>query len=153
MRDIKEAYNQVKNVRARAETIIKDLGKRELLGADIENEILCAKSLTHLEQIVNYSIFLKCPAHKRWNRKLFFQYAPFKVASKSSLFERAKALGLEEAAEALLYDEHGNVNLGKYVDKSVDGISDMEKVKDGIKNIISYLFSKDSDVLELIQNM
>lgn len=41
----------------------------------------------------------------------------------------------------------------KLVDKNVDGIDSIEKVKDGIKNIISYIFSKDADVLDKIQDM
>lgn len=82
-----------------------------------------------------------------------FQYAPYKTASKSSLFERAKALGLEDVANSLLNQETGDVNIDKFVNSSVDGISTADEVKEGIKNIVSYIFSKDADVLELIQNM
>lgn len=33
-----------------------------------------------------------------------------------------------------------------------EGVDTVEKVKDGIKNIMSHIFSKDADVLDAIQN-
>lgn len=53
MRDIKETYNQIKNIRARAETIAKDLQKRDLLDDNIKGDVLSAKSINALEQIVS----------------------------------------------------------------------------------------------------
>lgn len=53
MREIKITYNHIKNIRARAETIIKDLDKRDLLDVKIEEEISSAKSLDALEHLVN----------------------------------------------------------------------------------------------------
>lgn len=53
MRDIKITYNHIKNIRARADTIIKDLEKRDLIDDEIEEEILSAKSLDALEHLVN----------------------------------------------------------------------------------------------------
>lgn len=53
MRDIKITYNHIKNIRARADAIIKDLQKRELIDAKIEEEIFSAKSLDALDHLVN----------------------------------------------------------------------------------------------------
>lgn len=53
MRDIKITYNHIKNIRARAETIIKDLEKRDLLDDEFEEEILAAKSLDALDHLVS----------------------------------------------------------------------------------------------------
>lgn len=69
------------------------------------------------------------------------------------MFERAKALGLEKAAEAILYESHTSIKLSDFIQKGNEGVSDIEKVKEGIKNIISHIFSKDTDVLEVIQNV
>lgn len=52
MRDIKITYNHIKNIRGKAETIIKDLEKRDLLDDEIEEEILSAKSLDALDHLV-----------------------------------------------------------------------------------------------------
>lgn len=86
-----------------------------------------------------------------WNS---FKYAPFKLASKSSLFERAKAAGLENAAEKLLHEPRCSLNFAQFVKHDADsGVESVEKVKEGIKNYLSHIFSKDIDVLESIQNM
>lgn len=53
MREIKVTYNHIKNIRARADTIVKDLEKRELLDPKIEEEIFSAKSLDALDHLVN----------------------------------------------------------------------------------------------------
>lgn len=53
MRDIKITYNHIKNIRARAETIIKDLEKRDLLDDEVEEEIFAAKSLDALDHLVS----------------------------------------------------------------------------------------------------
>lgn len=82
------------------------------------------------------------------------QYAPFKLASKSSLFERAKAAGLEMAAENLLHVPCCLLNFAQFVKKDPDsGVDSVEKVKEGIKNYLSHIFSKDIDVLDTIQNL
>lgn len=75
------------------------------------------------------------------------------MASKSSLFERAKALGLEEAANKLLNEPRCQLKFSDFVQKNTDGLDTVEKVKDGIKNILSHIFSKDTDVLDTIQNV
>ncbi|XP_055324004.1 uncharacterized protein YdcI [Sitodiplosis mosellana] len=131
MRDIKITYNHIKNIRARAETIVKDLQKRDLLDDEIEEEIFAAKSLDALDHL----------------------YAPFRAASKSSLFERAKALGLEDAANKLLHESRCSLNFSEFVKKSTDGLDTVDKVKEGVKNIVSHIFSKDTDVLEAIENI
>lgn len=52
MREIKITYNHIKNIRARADTIIKDLDKRDLLDDELEEEILTATSLDALDHLV-----------------------------------------------------------------------------------------------------
>lgn len=73
MRDIKITYNHIKNIRARATTIIKDLEKRDLLDDEIEDEIYAAKSLDALEHLVSGLVvcceYSECCAHLmiKWN--------------------------------------------------------------------------------------
>lgn len=55
MRDIKVTYNHIKNIRSRADTIIKDLEKRDLLDDEIEEEISSAQSLDALDHLVSDS--------------------------------------------------------------------------------------------------
>lgn len=76
------------------------------------------------------------------------------MASKSSLFERAKAAGLGVPAEKLLHEPRCALNFMDFVKKDADSeVDSVEKVKDGIKNYLSHIFSKDIDVLETIQNV
>lgn len=67
------------------------------------------------------------------------------------MFERAKEYGLEEASQNILNGR--NCVMSQLVNKNVEGIDTVHKVKDGIKNYISHVFSKDTDVLEKIQDM
>lgn len=70
------------------------------------------------------------------------------------MFERAKAAGLEVAAEKLMHEPRCSLNFSQFVKKDGDsGVDTVDKVKDGIKNYLSHIFSKDIDVLETIQNM
>lgn len=154
MRDIKITYNHIKNIRARADTIIKELKKREVLDGGIEGEILAAKSLDALDHLVSELFYRSSEHSKKMNANFVnFQYAPFKTASKSSLFERAKALGLEEVALQLIHEPYCSTRFSNFVKKDTEGVDNVEKVKDAIKNILSHIFSKDTDVLEAIQNM
>lgn len=75
------------------------------------------------------------------------------MASKSSLFERAKAVGLEEPAKKLLHQTNTSLKFSDFMKKDTEGVENVEKVKEGIKNIVAHIFSKDIDVLEAIQNM
>lgn len=54
MRDIKITYNHIKNIRTKADSIIKDLTKRNLIDEKIEYEIQSAKSLDALEHLVSF---------------------------------------------------------------------------------------------------
>lgn len=69
------------------------------------------------------------------------------------MFERAKALGLEAAAAQIIHEPHCAVKFSDFVKKDTEGVDNVEKVKEGIKNILSHIFSKDTDVLDAIQNM
>lgn len=57
MREIKTTYNHIKNIRSRADTIIKDLSKRDLLDTKVQEEILSAKSLDALDHLVKLDLF------------------------------------------------------------------------------------------------
>lgn len=81
------------------------------------------------------------------------QYAPYKPASKGSLYERAKAVGLQSPAEQILYGTVPEVNVRALCDTSVDGIETVEKVANGIQHIIAHIVSKDTRVLEEIRRL
>lgn len=60
-------------------------------------------------------------------------------------------MGLESAAEKILQGNCSHLKFSEFVNKDVDGVDNIEKVKEGVKNILSHLFSKDIEVLDTIQ--
>lgn len=53
MREIKNTYNHIQNIRSRASTVIKDLEKKNELNAVIKHEILSAKSIDAIDHLVS----------------------------------------------------------------------------------------------------
>ncbi|XP_075145670.1 uncharacterized protein YdcI [Haematobia irritans] len=131
LREIKSCYTEIVNLRKKAETIVTTLEKENVIDEDIRTEMLCAKSPEELE----------------------FLYAPYKPASKGSLADRAKALGLEEYADRILYGELPHVYLKSIVDYKNPDLDSEEKVFNGICNIISHNISKHTGVLEEIRRL
>lgn len=66
--------------------------------------------------------------------------------------ERAKSLGLQEPAEQILYGAP-EFDMNQLVIPEMDGVDTVDKVEDGIKHIIAYMISKNSDVLEEIRKL
>ncbi|XP_055385229.1 uncharacterized protein YdcI [Condylostylus longicornis] len=130
MRDIKICFQEILNLQQKADNIIKTLEKDNLLKDSVKNDILAAKTLEELE----------------------FLYAPYKPANKGSLADRARALGLEEVAEDILY---GNslVKLESKIDKNVKGLDSKESILEGIVHIISHIISKNTEVLEELRRI
>ncbi|KAH8243344.1 hypothetical protein KR032_006618 [Drosophila birchii] len=85
--------------------------------------------------------------------ELEFLYAPYKPASKGTLAERAKALGLEEYANRLLYGSAPKVNIESIVDPANEGLATEALVVSGICNIIMHNISKNTNVLEEIRRL
>lgn len=81
------------------------------------------------------------------------QYAPYKPASKGSLYERAKAVGLDFPAEQILHGSVHEVNIQALCDARIDGIETVEKVTSGIQHIIAHIVSKNTRVLEEIRRL
>lgn len=52
MREIKNSYNHIQNIRARASTVLKDLEKKNQLSDIIKHEILSAKSIDAIDHLV-----------------------------------------------------------------------------------------------------
>ncbi|XP_054745343.1 S1 RNA-binding domain-containing protein 1 [Anastrepha obliqua] len=131
LRDIKNSYTEIVELRKRAETIVTQLQKEQQIDEEVRTEILCAKS----------------------NEELEFLYAPYKPASKGSLAERAKALGLGNAADCLLFGEAPEVFLEYLVDRNNADLDSAEKVLQGICHIISHNISKHTGVLEELRRL
>lgn len=130
LRDIKISYDLIQVIETKADTIIKNLNKDNLLNDDIEFNIRSAKSIIELDDI----------------------WSAFKPASKGSLFERAKSLGLEMIGESLLSGDR-EIILKDLVKKNTEGLETEQNVRDGVKNIISHLLTRNGPLLEEIRRL
>ncbi|XP_016938154.3 uncharacterized protein YdcI [Drosophila suzukii] len=131
LRDIRNTYTEIVDLRKKAENIVSQLERDNVLNTEIREELMCAKT----------------------NEELEFLYAPYKPASKGTLAERAKALGLGEYADRLLYGSVPKVNLKEIVDPGNVDLATEALVMSGICNIIIHNISKNTNVLEEIRRL
>ncbi|XP_022216719.2 S1 RNA-binding domain-containing protein 1 [Drosophila obscura] len=131
LRDIRNTYTEIVDLRKRAENIVTQLERENVINEEIRDELMCAKN----------------------NEELEFLYAPYKPASKGTLAERAKALGLEDYADRLLYGTAPQVKLSSIVDPSNEALASETLVLNGICNIIIHNISKNTNVLEELRRL
>ncbi|KAH8357199.1 hypothetical protein KR084_009263 [Drosophila pseudotakahashii] len=131
LRDIRNTYTEIVDLRKKAENIVSQLERENVLNTEIREELMCAKT----------------------NEELEFLYAPYKPASKGTLAERAKALGLEEYADRLLHGSAPKVNISEIVDPGNEDLATEASVMSGICNIIIHNISKNTNVLEEIRRL
>jgi transcriptional accessory protein Tex/SPT6 len=81
-----------------------------------------------------------------------YQYSPYKVGSKRTLAERARQLGLSDAANMIL-DGSQFLNIEILVNPSKKGLTSVKDVESGIQHIIADTISKDRGVLDLLQKL
>ena len=74
-----------------------------------------------------------------------FQAAPFKPGAKRTLAERARTLGLEEVALAILWGT-GQPDLSALVNTETVGLKSVEDIETGIQHIIADVVSKTREV-------
>ncbi|KAH8381308.1 hypothetical protein KR093_002531, partial [Drosophila rubida] len=131
LRDIRNTYTDIVDLRKKAENIVHQLERENVLNTDIREELMCAKT----------------------NEELEFLYAPYKPASKGTLAERAKALGLQEYADCLLSGMAPKVELSAIVNRDNADLATEEQVLTGICNIIIHNISKNTSVLEELRRL
>uniref|UniRef100_A0A8D9E489 S1 RNA-binding domain-containing protein 1 n=1 Tax=Cacopsylla melanoneura TaxID=428564 RepID=A0A8D9E489_9HEMI len=130
LREMKQAYENIVEIHQKAENIISKIEKLKKMTPELKKSIYCCKSLEELDLI----------------------YSPYKVGSKGTKAEKAKKLGLEEPALAVLNGDYDG-NLERYVDASKAELSNAMKVKEGIQHIIADIIAKDTGVLETLQGL
>lgn len=130
LREMKQAYENISDIRQKAETVIGKIVKLKKLTPELKKSILCCRSLEELDLI----------------------YSPYKVGSKGTKAEKAKKLGLEEPALALLNGEFQG-DMRDLVNAGKTELNTVHKVKDGIQHIIADILSKDTAVLETLQEL
>ncbi|XP_069678482.1 S1 RNA-binding domain-containing protein 1 [Periplaneta americana] len=130
LRDVKDSYEMVKSIKAKAATVMKNIAKLGKLTPYLERCIRGARSLNELDHI----------------------YSPFKPGSKNTLAERARQLGLEDAANAILTGSR-IVYIEQLVNPEKKGLQSVKEVELGLQHIIADVISKDRGVLDFLHRM
>ncbi|XP_022907268.2 S1 RNA-binding domain-containing protein 1 [Onthophagus taurus] len=130
LREIKQCYEEITTVKLKSQTVLKSLRAGNHLQPVLQDAVLSAKTLEELEHI----------------------YAPYKVTSKKTYYDRAKKLGLEDPAIKLL-TTNLEVDLKSYVNKKNKDLDTYEKVEEGCIHVIAHIIGTKVDVLNYIREL
>uniref|UniRef100_A0A8C6T9S2 S1 RNA binding domain 1 n=1 Tax=Neogobius melanostomus TaxID=47308 RepID=A0A8C6T9S2_9GOBI len=130
VRDVQLVYEELCTLAKKTQSVIQTLKKDGNLTAELEQTLRSCRSADELDHV----------------------YTPYKKGSKLTKARRAKALGLEDAASALL--ETPNVlDLNKWVKPGTEGLSTTEEVALGVEHILADMIAKDPDTLTYVKTL
>ncbi|GAA6089158.1 S1 RNA-binding domain-containing protein 1 isoform X1, partial [Tachysurus ichikawai] len=112
----------------KSQTIAQTLKKEGSLTSELEKALKDCKSADELDHV----------------------YAPYKKDSKLSKARRAKQLGLESPALALLQTPQ-TLDLRSWIQPGTKGLSTLEEVATGVEQILADMIAKDSETLTFIR--
>ncbi|KAJ8359716.1 hypothetical protein SKAU_G00162410 [Synaphobranchus kaupii] len=130
VREVQLSLEELCAVSKKSQSISQTLKKEGVLTAEIEQMLKNCRSHDELEHV----------------------YAPYKKGSKLSKARRAKQLGLEPAAIALLQDPQ-NLNLHAFVKPQCEGLTSLEEVATGVAQILADTVAKDKETLAFIRSL
>uniref|UniRef100_A0A674P9F4 S1 RNA binding domain 1 n=1 Tax=Takifugu rubripes TaxID=31033 RepID=A0A674P9F4_TAKRU len=122
VRDVQLVYQELCSLAKKTQSVIQTLKKDGVLTTDLEQTLRSCRSVDELDHV----------------------YAPYKKGSKLTKARRAKALGLEVAASALM-ETPQTLDLRKWLKPGVEGLSSVEEVATGS----SQAKNKDIDKFQL----
>ncbi|KAM5292062.1 S1 RNA-binding domain-containing protein 1 [Ctenodactylus gundi] len=130
LREIRQTLEELRVVAKRVHSTIQKIKKEGKMSECLLTALLNCKTLEELEHVS----------------------APYKTGSKGTKAQRAKQLGLEAAARALL-ESPGTLRLQAYVRPQVQGLSALQDVETGVQHILADMIAKDKDTLDFIRKL
>lgn len=130
LRALKESLDEVKVIKQRANTILKTIDKLGQWSPNIHALVVSCKRLDDLEHIYSY----------------------FKPASKRSLAERAREIGLGPISQLVLQGQ-SLPPLSSLIDSSKEGLKTEQQIMDGIIHIIADVINKDKAVFDKVKEL
>jgi len=130
LRQVKDSLEILRSVQEKAEKLLGTVEKLGKMTRKVRVSILKCQTLPEIEAVS----------------------APFKTGSKATLAERARKLGLEEAAEIVLTGST-KIDLGKLVEKGKKGKETIDEVATGVKHIIADILVHDPDTAENLRKL
>uniref|UniRef100_A0A671XX85 S1 RNA binding domain 1 n=1 Tax=Sparus aurata TaxID=8175 RepID=A0A671XX85_SPAAU len=127
VRDVQLIYEELCSLAKKTKSVIQTLKKDGVLTDELEQDLRNCRSADELDHV----------------------YSPYKKGSKLTKARRAKALGLEEAASALMEKPH-TLDLRAWVKT---GLSSVEEVATGVEHILADMIAKDPETLTYVKTL
>uniref|UniRef100_A0A3Q0RQ31 S1 RNA binding domain 1 n=1 Tax=Amphilophus citrinellus TaxID=61819 RepID=A0A3Q0RQ31_AMPCI len=130
VRDVHMVYEELCSLAKKTQSVIQALKKDGVLTAELERNLRSCRSADELDHV----------------------YSPYKKGSKLTKARRAKALGLEVAASALINTPH-TLDLRAWVKPGAEGLSSVDDVATGVEHILADMISKDPETLTYVKTL
>ncbi|XP_043991507.1 S1 RNA-binding domain-containing protein 1 [Gambusia affinis] len=130
VRDVQMVYEELCSLAKKTQSVVQTLKKDGVLTPELEESLRSCRSADDLDHV----------------------YTPYKKGSKLTKARRAKALGLEDAATALLNVPH-TLDLSAWVKPGTEGLSCVEEVATGVEHILADIIAKDPETLTYIKTL
>ncbi|XP_034753570.1 S1 RNA-binding domain-containing protein 1 [Etheostoma cragini] len=130
VRDVQLVYEEICSLAKKTQSVIQTLKKDGVLTAELEQNLRSCRSADELDHV----------------------YSPYKKGSKLTKARRAKALGLEAAASALMDTPH-TLDLRAWVKPGTEGLSSLEEVATGVEHILADMIAKDPETLTYVKTL
>ncbi|XP_045684646.1 S1 RNA-binding domain-containing protein 1 isoform X1 [Phyllostomus hastatus] len=130
LREVQQTLEELRAVAKKVRSTIQKIKKEGKMSECLLRALLNCKSFEELEHVS----------------------APYKTGSKGTKAQRARQLGLEEAARTLL-ENPGVLNLLSYVRPNVKGLSALQDIETGVQHILADMIAKDRETLDFIRKL
>ncbi|XP_045045409.2 S1 RNA-binding domain-containing protein 1 isoform X2 [Desmodus rotundus] len=130
LREVQQTLEELRAVAKKVRSTIQKIKKEGKMSECLLRALLNCKTFEELEHVS----------------------APYKTGSKGTKAQRARQLGLEEAARTLL-ENPGMLNLLSYVRPDVKGLSAPQDIETGVQHILADMIAKDRETLDFIRKL
>ncbi|KAI4888639.1 hypothetical protein NFI96_027067 [Prochilodus magdalenae] len=130
VRNVQLVFEELCSVAKKSQSITQTLKKEGVLNSELEQALRNCRSADELDHV----------------------YTPYKKGSKLSKARRAKQLGLEAAALAVLQSPQ-TLALHSWIKPNTEGLSTLEEVATGVEQILADMIAKDGETLTYIRSL
>ncbi|XP_077351883.1 S1 RNA-binding domain-containing protein 1 isoform X2 [Festucalex cinctus] len=130
VRDVQLVYEELCALAKKTQSVINTLKKDGVLSTELEKSLKRCRSADELDHV----------------------YTPYKKGCKVTKVRKAKALGLEAAATALIEAPH-TLDLKTWIQPGTEGLSSVEEVSTGVLHILAYTVAKDPETLTYVKTL
>nr|XP_019945026.1 PREDICTED: S1 RNA-binding domain-containing protein 1 [Paralichthys olivaceus] len=130
VRDVQLVFEGLCALAKKTQSVIQTLKKDGVLTTELEQNLRSCRSADDLDHV----------------------YSPYKKGSKLTKARKAKALGLEVAATALMETPH-TLDMQTWVKPDTQGLSSVEEVATGVEHILADIIAKDPETLTYVKTL